>query len=113
MPISSLAMRFLEVAADIPAAWWNEWISFAPQWLRRSEVCRARELVLEPGTIAGIIVAVGAPKEVVIQLRSEHVLHRSFQLPNASGRTLRKMVKFELERISPVDPTRIVYDLRV
>jgi len=55
----------------------------------------------------------GKPAEVIVRLQPDQVLHRTLHLPMASLRYLRKAVPYELEKISPLDPSRVVFDMRL
>lgn len=106
-------MRIARGLGEIAGAWWREWISLIPRSLKHSIVSSAGEAAVDSDSIDSASIPEGASKEVVVRLNPGHALYRTLQLPNANTRTLRKVVEFELERISPVHINRIVYDLRI
>lgn len=50
---------------------------------------------------------------IVARLRSEAVLRRNVSLPFAARRELRRILDFELERQSPIDPELVYFDYRI
>jgi general secretion pathway protein L len=59
--------------------------------------------------------AVSLSRDTAVHLRlpPRDVLRRAIDLPLAAGRNLREILRFEVERLSPVDPADLHWDWRV
>jgi hypothetical protein len=60
----------------------------------------------------GISLRRGMSKDVSVRLQPHQVLHRRLQLPDARMRVLRKAVQYELDRVSPLESGRILFDVQ-
>ncbi len=54
----------------------------------------------------------GADK-MMVRVPHNELLHRMVKLPAAANRNLRNILKYELDRVSPIDPEQISFDYRV
>ena len=55
----------------------------------------------------------GTSRNVVVRLNPEQILQRTIRLPNTRLWALQKATQYELERISPLDSKRIVFDVHL
>jgi general secretion pathway protein L len=75
---------------------------------------REREVARVPasGLALGVARAGGGAfaRDIVLRLPQSEVLRANVWLPRANASTLRQALHFELERLSPVDPTQLYFD---
>jgi len=55
----------------------------------------------------------GGMSDIVVSLRPQDVLRREIKLPNISRRLIRSAIRYEVERISPLDMNQICFDFSV
>ncbi|HEY1630514.1 MAG TPA: PilN domain-containing protein [Rhizomicrobium sp.] len=60
--------------------------------------------------ITELAFALRGQKDVVLRLPQSEVLRANVWLPKAKASTLRQALHFELERLSPVDPSQLYFD---
>lgn len=96
--------------------WWGEIVPLLPAAWRGGAAFRRRAVMIELteagplATCAGQPCRPGPDDEVTLILPAEAVLRRRLQLPAASARQLRRIVAFEQERLSPIEPGKLCAD---
>lgn len=84
----------MSAAAEILAAWRAELAAAGREWFGEDDDVPDR-------------------RDRILVLPSGGVLRPTVRLPNASERTLRSALKYELEKLSPVPPEQVYFDFNV
>lgn len=78
--------------------------------LTRGEFAQASDLAAALSRTLGSNVK---PRDVVLEFPQSALLHASLQWPKTRPWTLRQALRYELARLSPIDPDKLYFDFRV